>query len=237
MNSFSNIFLLICCCIVFSCQSSKEITIVKVPRANETQENKKPTTTTTAKGIDTARDTRYMTTREKDMIKEINLIRSNPKGYISIVESYIEDQKKMRDQIISGKEYIDDEIKTAKELIKELEKTPTLSILLPNEGVHKAAKLHGEEGKSKGSLDHTGKNGSWPWDRIAKHAGLNNGGENLVGGLENVRESVMILLVDSGIEGRGHRVALLNPVWKYVACYEVGTVGTMPYYWVQNFGN
>ena len=232
MNSFSNIILFLFCCIIFSCKPTKEVKITNTPTTDKTQQN-----TTSSKGTDTARETKYMTTREKDMIKEINLIRSNPKGYIPIVKSYIEDQKKMRSQLTSGQQYIDDEIKTANELIKELQKTPKRSILLPNEGVHKAAKLHGQEGKRKGLLNHQGKNSSWPWDRILKHAGLNNGGENLVGGLENVRESVMILLVDSGIKGRGHRVALLSPDWKYVACYEVGQVGDMPYYWVQNFGN
>jgi uncharacterized protein YkwD len=234
MNSFSNIFLLVCCCIIFSCKPTNQSSTTKVTKPSTTNTT---ASASSSKGIDTARDTRYMTTREKDMIKEINLIRSNPKDYIPIVESYIEDQKRMRSQLVSGQEYIDDEIKTAHELIKELQKTPARSILLPNEGVYKAAKLHGQEGKKKGSLGHESKNGDWPWDRILTHAGLKNGGENLVGGLENVRESVMILLVDSGIKGRGHRVALLSPDWKYVACYEVGQVGDMPYYWVQNFGN
>ncbi len=191
----------------------------------------------TSKNIDSARKASYMSSREKDMIKEINLIRSNPKGYIPIVEAYIKDQEAQMSQIISGKEYVRDEIKTAKELIKELRKTSPMSILQPNEGVYKAAKIHGIEGKKKGSLNHVGSNGSWPWDRIKKHAGFANGGENLVGGLSDVRESVMVLLVDSGIDGRGHRKALLNPQWSYVACYEVGQVGTMPHYWVQNFAN
>ncbi len=199
------------------------------PTSNEKQP------TTNVKGIDTARKANYMTSQEKDMIKEINLVRSNPKGYIPIVENYIKQQEASLENMISGQKYVKDEIKTAKELIKELKKTPSVSILLPHEGVYKAAKKHGQEGKRKGSLNHVGNDGLWPWDRIKKYAKLGNGGENLVGGLSNVRESVLLLLVDSGIEGRGHRKALLNPQWKYVACYYVGTVGDMPHYWVQNF--
>ena len=197
--------------------------------------NNSSTTSSSAKGIDTARDTKYMTTREKNMIKEINLIRSNPKGYIPIVEEYIKNQRASIINVVSGKKYILEEIEVAKELIRELKRTASMPVLSPDKGVYRAAKLHGQEGKRKGSLDHTGKNGSWPWDRITKEAGYRNGGENLVGGLSDVRESVLILLIDSGIENRGHRKALLNPKWKYVACYEVGKVGDMPYYWVQNF--
>lgn len=199
------------------------------------EEKEKPQPTTNVKGIDTARDANYMTTKEKDMIKEINLVRSNPKGYISFVENYIEEQEASLKNVVRGKKYIREEISTAKELIQELKSTPAMRVLLPHEGVHKAAKKHGQEGKRKGNLNHVGKNGSWPWDRIEKYAGMKNGGENLVGGIDDVRESVMVLLVDSGIKGRGHRKALLNPKWQYVACYYVGTVGDMPHYWVQNF--
>jgi uncharacterized protein YkwD len=234
MKSTRYIFFLMLSIFILSCSPSLKNTPTKKPPIDN---NSNQTTTSQTKGIDTARDEDYMTEREKDMIKEINLIRSNPKGYIAIVETYIENQKKMRSQITSGFEYMDEEIKTAHELIKELEKTPKLSILLPHKGLYKAAKLHGEEGKKRGKLDHQSKNGDWPWDRILEHAVLKNGGENLVGGLENVREAVLVLLVDSGIEGRGHRKALLTPDWIYVACYEVGTVGDMPFYWVQNFGN
>lgn len=176
----------------------------------------------------------YMTEREKEMIQEINLVRSNPKGYVEYVEKYIQELKTDR---WSDASMIGDEIKTAKELIRELNKTASMSTLQPHKGLYKASKNHGDEGKKKGSLDHQGSNESWPWDRGKKYApDLSDSNENLVGGPDNVRRSVMILLVDSGIEGRGHRKNILNPEWKYVACYEVGQVGDMPYYWIQMFG-
>ena len=55
--------------------------------------------------------------------------------------------------------------------------------------------------------------------------------------LIEVRESVIILLIDEGIPNRGHRMTLLKPEWKYVACYKIGTVGSFPNYWVQKFGS
>ena len=191
-------------------------------------------TPTVSDGIDTAKGETYMTEREKEMIKELNLVRSNPEGYIEYVEKYIYELKTDR---WSDASMIGDEIKTAKELIRELKKTQSMSTLKPHKGLYKASKKHGDEGKKKGSLDHEGSNGSWPWDRGEKYASdLTDTNENLVGGPDNVRRSVMILLVDSGIEGRGHRKNILNPDWKYTACYEVGQVGDMPNYWVQMFG-
>lgn len=184
--------------------------------------------------IDTAKSETYMTEREKEMIKEINLVRSNPTAYVEYVEKYIYELKTDR---WSDASMIGEEIKTAKELIRELKSTKPMSTLQPHKGLYKASKKHGEEGKKKGELDHQGSDGSWPWDRGEKYASdLTDANENLVGGPEKVRRSVMILLVDSGIEGRGHRKNILNTEWKYVACYEVGQVGDMPNYWVQMFG-
>ncbi len=187
--------------------------------------------------LDTAQNEAYLTDREKAMMKEINLIRSNPTGYVSIVEAYIQKQEGELASVVSGKEWIKDHIETCHELIAELKITPRLSILKPHEGIFKAAKLHGEEGKAKGSLNHQGSDGSWPWDRVLRQAPeLNDGNENLVGGPLDIRESIMLLLVDSGIPNRGHRKTLLNPGWLYCACYEIGQVGNIPNYWVQNYG-
>lgn len=229
--SLSNISVVLLLSLMISCTSNK-VKVTKRPAEKPTNQQE---TIVNTNDIDAARNVSYMTTREKDMVKEINLIRSNPKGYIPIIEAYIQEQEASLSQVVSGKQYIKDEIKTAKELIKELKNTDAMPILQPHEGVYKAAQVHGDEGKRKGRLDHVGKDGKWPWDRIKAYAGFNNGGENLVGGLQDVRKSVIVLLIDSGIPNRGHRKALLNPAWKYVACYEVGQVGDMPYYWVQNF--
>ena len=48
--------------------------------------------------------------------------------------------------------------------------------------------------------------------------------ENLVGGESSPRESVVALLIDAGVYSRGHRKALLEPHWKYVACYKIGQI-------------
>lgn len=172
----------------------------------------------------------YMTNEEMTMIDEINLIRSNPAGYVRYVEKYIQD-------IRSGKAF-GSSTTAAYELIEELKRTGPLSVLKPVECLYRAAQKHGQEAIRKGSSDHQGLDGSWPWDR-AKRAcpQMIDGNENLVGGPANVREAVMLLLVDDGISNRGHRKTLLQKDWKYVACYKSGQVGRMPNSWVQMFGN
>jgi LysM repeat protein len=171
----------------------------------------------------------YMNTEELAMVDEINLIRSNPSGYIPYVEEYIRDMQQ------NGE--FGNSIATARELIEELRNTPVRSILTASECVYSAARKHGDDQRKQGDTNHKGSDGSYSWDRILREcSGYTDGGENLVGGPSKVRKSVMLLLVDDGISTRGHRKTLLQPEWKYVACYKIGTVGDMPNCWIQNFG-
>jgi uncharacterized protein YkwD len=170
-----------------------------------------------------------MTSEEMDMVREINLMRQNPAGYVQYIKEYIGHLKQSGDMSSS--------IQTSYELIDELEKTPTLSTLQPLQCVYTAAKKHGEDQKRRGDTDHTGSDGSMPWDRVLRECpDLKDGNENLVGGPSDIRRAVILLLVDDGIDSRGHRKTLLNPEWQYVACYKMGIVGSMPNCWVQNFG-
>lgn len=170
----------------------------------------------------------YLRSEESAMIDEINLIRSNPKGYIPYIQEYI--------KYLQNNGSFGNSIKTAVELIDELRTAQPLSTLQPKECLYNVAKRHGEDEKRMGTSSHQGSDGSWPWDRILKGCrDLQDGNENLVGGPEDIRRAVILLLVDDGIASRGHRKALLNPAWKYVACHKVGKVGSMPNSWIQNF--
>jgi LysM repeat protein len=169
-----------------------------------------------------------MSSEETDMANEINLVRSNPVAYIPYIEDYIKDLQKNGDN---------NAVQTAYELIAELRKTPRLSTLQPLQCLYIAARKHGNDQRKRGATDHQGSDGSWPWDRVLRECSdLKDGNENLVGGPANIRRAVILLLVDDGIEGRGHRKTTLNPDWKYVACHKMGTIGDMPNCWVQQYG-
>jgi LysM repeat protein len=171
-----------------------------------------------------------MTPDEMKMVEEINAIRRNPAGYIVQVEQYIKTLEKQGNNQSA--------ISAARELITELFGTPVLTTLQPMECIYSAGKKYGIEQRKRGAAEHQGLDGSMPWDRIMKACpSLKDGNENLVGGPADIRESVMLLLVDDGIDSRGHRRTILQPNWKYIACHKMGQVGAMPNYWVQQFGN
>lgn len=171
----------------------------------------------------------YMTNEERLMVDEINLIRTDPQGYVKYVEEYIRSMQQ-------GGEF-GNSIATARELIGELRRMAPLSALQPSECIYRAAKKHGLDQKPTGETNHQGTDGSMPWDRVLRECPtFTDGNENIVGGPADIRRAVMLLLVDDGIESRGHRRTLLDPNWRYVACYKIGQVGTMPNSWVQNFG-
>lgn len=172
----------------------------------------------------------YMSADELAMLDEINLMRSNPAGYITYVEQY-------RRDIQSGRTF-GSSLPVIDELIDELRKTPALSILEPAPCIYEAARKHGLDQKARGYTGHDGSDGSWPWERVKSECSqMSDGNENLVGGLADVRESVILLLVDDGISSRGHRKTLLEPKWRYGATYKIGKVGHMPNCWVQKFGS
>ena len=169
----------------------------------------------------------YMKSEELAMIDEVNLVRSNPAGYIPYIEEY--KAKIQRGEGFGSAAVCD-------ELIAELRNTPALSVLKPRECLYRAARNHGEDQRPTGSVDHVGTDGSYPWDRVLRGCPeLTDGNENLVGGPSTVRESVIILLIDDGIPGRGHRKTMLQKEWKYLACYKIGKVGIMPNSWVQKY--
>ncbi len=190
---------------------------------NQTTNNDNP-------AVPTPTSASYMTNEELAMLDEINLVRSNPVGYIKYIEAYKKD-------IQSGKSF-GSSLAVCDELIAELRTTPVLSVLKPLPCLYNAAKMHGLDQKQRGSTGHNGSDGSWPWDRVKRACTqLSDGNENLVGGPSSVREAVILLLVDDGIPSRGHRKTLLNKDWIYGTCYKVGQIGYIPNCWVQKFGH
>jgi len=189
---------------------------------NEKKEDSRPATST-------ASGSTAMSNVELMMVDEINLMRSNPAGYVRFIEAYVADQKANNGWPIDQS--------VVNELIQDLRKSPVLSNLQPLSCVYNAAQKHGEDLRRMGAVEHQGSDGLWPWDRVRNACpNLKDGNENLVGGPESVRESVIILLIDEGIPSRGHRVTMMRSDWQYVACYKVGTIGDMPNVWVQQFG-
>ena len=215
--------------------------------------------------LNTARNCSYMKEIEKEMIAEINLVRSDPAGYIKYLSYNLElaklnldhfgkgkrnytlsvryekingvEQKRRVDTVWSN-EY-EEEVHAIESLLKDLKNSPPLTILEPDKGIYEAARKHGlDQDRHNWSLGHRGSDGSWPWDRIRKYSPMMiTGNENLAGRYPEptARDIVIQLLVDAGIPEYGHRHNLLDPEWTHVACYTSGLKGEM-YQWIQEFG-
>jgi len=205
-----------------------------------------------------------MTAEEREMIYEINQVRSNPKAYIEILQPLLKEAsatlkdygKGYKNYSLTitttnknGKEvkttdttwhYTNEErVKAITSLIKDLKKLEPLSVLKPDTGIYKAASKHVKDQIAhKWTLMHTGSDGSQPWDRILEFSpSMSFGNENIAGNsayIVTAREIVIQLLIDSGIPGYGHRYNLLDPAWTHAACKHDLYNGM--HWWVQNFG-
>ncbi len=199
------------------------------PISPTTKPTTQPGTSTGAGNTSPAGSAPYMNSSEMDMINEINMMRANPPAYAKYIDAYVAEQKANNGWPV--------DMAVVAELKGELRKLGALSQLKPQECIYTAAKKHGQDMIKMGRTDHIGSDGKWPWDRVRRECpDMIDGNENLVGGPDNIRESVVILLLDEGIPNRGHRKTLLRSDWEYVACYKIGTVGSMPNCWVQKFG-
>lgn len=185
--------------------------------------------------INTASKASYLSPLEKRMVLEVNFARAYPKVYAQIIAQYLHD----RSHGTWGLDH--DDYIAGVELIDELNAMQPAPILQPLPCIYEAAKIHGLDCAKRGFLDHTGSDGSAPWDRIAKQCpDIGNGNENLQGGsYADPRSAVISLLIDSGISDRGHRYNMLAPHWHHIGCYLIKEgsmrIGTT-YNWVQNFG-
>jgi len=166
--------------------------------------------------LNTAGNAKYLSDLEKEVILELNMARSNPKKY---AEMYINPNQGA----------------FAKECYEELRKSKSLPLLLPKKGLSQAAKDHVADTGPKGITGHNGSNGSSMTDRINRHGKWGSGAsENISYGHNAAREIVLQLLIDDGVETRGHRKNIMNGASKCVGV-AVGTHAKYRYMCVQNF--
>mgnify|MGYP002525022626 CR=1 FL=1 len=159
-----------------------------------------------------AQDTKGMTEREEQMIEEINMVRTQPLAYIDTVKKYME-----------AGYFSPSEKRVARELIKKLETMAPLAPLSFSPVLYETARKHGQwMGKTK-KFNHSKYGMQYR--------------ENLIAGVESVREAVLDLLVDYKIAGREHRNTILLGKLKHVAVYELRgkKVGGLTPAFVQQF--
>ncbi len=148
----------------------------------------------------------------QQILDEINLARTNPNFYISLLE----DMKKNFD----GKYYNEpgevtqityEGVVAVNETITALRNYGTRSSLTLSAGISKGCLDHVNDHGSKGLTGHTGSDGSEPWDRANRYGKWSiTFGENISYGEKTARKIVLQLIIDDGVPSRGHRENIYN---------------------------
>ena len=176
-------------------------------------------------GIDTGRKASYLSNIEKDVILELNKVRTNPKKY---AQDYLVPMKKL----YSGKflKYPDEirlltkeGIDALDECIKILQNAKPVQKLTPYYGLYQAAKYHQEDQSKNGGIGHTSSDGKKLNQRIEMFGNWSGQiAENIDYGTSDARKIVISLLIDDGVPSRGHRLNIMNQVYTSVGV-AVGT--------------
>lgn len=213
------------------------------------------------KTLNTAGSAAYMQPEEREMIYEVNRLRSDPPRYAKTfivfrldnalkvlkeqgkgvsnysLTTHYRDNKPYR--VDTTWHYTNEEdVKALQTLYDTLLKMKPLSILQPDEGIYKACIKHAKDQAPTNRLNHQGRDGSWPYERVIKFSPkMEDGNENLAyNSHATVRIIVLQLLIDEGIPGYGHRYNMLNPAWTHLACYATRPPIMKSKWWIQEYG-
>ena len=158
-------------------------------------------------------EAQYLSPLEKAIVREINMARTNPKGYASFLEKwkpyYEGKQLKLPGEItLMTKEGVT----AVNEAIRSIRSMNPVHPLSPSKGMSLAARDHVKDQGSSGSTQHMGNDRSQPWDRANRYGTWQKTiGENISYGSDKARNIVLTLLIDDGVPGRGHRKNIFNP--------------------------
>jgi uncharacterized protein YkwD len=162
--------------------------------------------------LDTAGNVDYLSPVEKDVILEMNKVRSDPVKY---AELYI----RPRLRYYSGNLYqepgqitiqTNEGRKAVEGCISALSKMRSVQPLLPERGLFLASRDHTLDQGKTGRTGHDGSDKSTPSSRTARYGKGSYIGENIAYGSNTGRGIVVDLLIDDGVPSRGHRQNIMK---------------------------
>jgi uncharacterized protein YkwD len=160
----------------------------------------------------------YLSPLEKAVVKEINLARTSPKEYLSLLEQFSKyyDGKLLK---LPGQTPIltREGTSAVAEAIRSLRSQKPVPPLSPSKGMSLGAKDHIGDLRTSGASQHKGSDGSQTWDRVNRYGTWQKIiGENICFGHNKARNIVMTLMIDDGVPGRGHRKNIFHPDFRLV---------------------
>jgi uncharacterized protein YkwD len=135
--------------------------------------------------------------QERDVVQEVNRLRADPAKYADLLKAR---------QASAA----------VKEAIETLKRTPPRLPLELAEALEAAARDHVRDVGPEGLVQHKGRDGSQPVDRIARHGIKRTATAEVISfGPSRARDVVIQLVIDEGVKDRGHRKILLDPELHY----------------------
>lgn len=168
--------------------------------------------------LNTAKKTSRLNDLEREVVFELNKVRSNPRRYC---ELYLEPLYSAYNGKIYS--YPGQEPTLTKEgngalmeCIAVLRKTNPLPTLRPIDGLTKSARMLVDD-QQFGGIGHITRNGSTPQKRMEMYGEWDvASAEDLAYGNFEARQIVIALLIDDGVPDRAHRQNVLNPKFRLV---------------------
>ena len=169
-------------------------------------------------------------TREEEILAEINLARSNPAQYASYLETFRQNYNGKELRLSGGKSLITNEgVSACDEAITYLRSLKPLTPLQMRAGLGLGAKDHVGDLIRTGGSGHKGSDGSLPEVRVSRYGTWTESvGENIIYQSTKTREDVISLIIDDGVANRGHRKNIFKPTFNVVGiALSPGASGTI----------
>jgi uncharacterized protein YkwD len=167
--------------------------------------------------LNTAKNDAHLSELEREVIFELNKVRSNPKRYSELYLEPLYVAYKEKIYTYPGQEptLTKEGNGALMECVMVLRKTTSLPTLKPAIGLIKAARLLVDD-QQFGGIGHISRNGSTPQKRMEKYGEWDVcSAEDITYGSFEARQIVIALLIDDGVPDRGHRINILNPCYLF----------------------
>jgi uncharacterized protein YkwD len=169
--------------------------------------------------LNTASDAGYLSSLEKEIILEINKLRSDPARYATDFIVPLAKYYKQKFLYYPGDLPLltKEGVTALHECVSDLKRQRPLPLLFPDYELTKAARDHVKDQSRTGRTGHIGSDRSTMRDRIERYGTWQKRiAENIAYGGKSARQIVIYLLIDDGVRDRGHRKNFLNPELKIV---------------------
>jgi uncharacterized protein YkwD len=169
--------------------------------------------------IDTTAGAEYLTKTEREVIIELNMMRTDPPAY---ARHFLEPMKQLyRGKLLQYPGEIaiatSEGVAALEECIKALSGAKPLRPFSPKKGLTLAARYHAKDQAETGAIGHAGSDGSTIISRVNRYGRWSvSVGENIDYGNDDARRIVSALLIDDGVPSRGHRKNMLDAGFRFV---------------------